>query len=240
MALKLSISTLENRFYFNLKMKRRIILIVLFLFTSNLYVHPVHAKSQKKVVAQAEQGDAQAQYELAMMYEKGKGVEQNIDEALKWFNKAAGNGHVGSMIDLGWFYQNGQYVEKDVDKAIEWYEKAAEQGNPQAQHNLAFLYDEGIGVSENNEKAALWYQEAVARGHGVAQLNLGILYLNGEGVEQNNERAWNLLNLARMNRMNIKARWRARSLLDEMKQKLRIKAGELSYPAWDKLKYYKN
>jgi TPR repeat protein len=103
---------------------------------------------------------------------------------------------------------------------------------------LAVIYDEGVDVSENNELAVEWYQKSAIQGHGVAQLNLGILYLNGEGVKQNNELAWNLLNNARMNRMNNKAQWRARSLLSEMKQKLRIKAGENSYPAWNELRYY--
>src|SRR3990167_1103485 len=99
-------------------------LICVAFFTGWICVSPAFAKSKvERILEKAEGGDAQAQYELATMYENGKGAEQNIDEALKWFNRVAENGHLGSMIDLGWFYQNGQYVEKNIKKAIEWYEK---------------------------------------------------------------------------------------------------------------------
>ena len=40
----------------------------------------------------AEQGNAQAQYQLGWMYEKGEGIEKNIDKALEWYRKAATQG----------------------------------------------------------------------------------------------------------------------------------------------------
>lgn len=217
-------------------MKRTIFLCTIVVFAFCIFSTPALAKSKKKIISQAEQGDVQAQYELATMYEKGKGAEQNIDEALKWFNKAAENGHIGSMVDLGWFYQNGQYVEKDINKAIDWYEKAAEQGSSQAQVNIAVIYDAGIDVPENNELANMWYEKAAAQWHDTALLNLGANYWRGEGVEQDYEKAWNLLNRVRMTARNKKAQWAARGALDSIKVELGIKNGEFSYPAWDKLK----
>ncbi len=193
--------------------------------------------SAKKVIRLAEQGNAQEQYELATMYENGRGVNKSIDDALKWFRKAAENGHVGSMVDLGWFYQNGQYVKKDVEKAIAFYMKAADQGNSHAQHNLAVLYDEGIDVPEDNELAVKWYKLAAEQGHYAAQLNLAVNYWKGEGVEQNYEKAWNLLNHVRMTSSNRKARWRARGVLDQIKGELGVNSrfGRISYPSWEKL-----
>lgn len=217
-------------------MKRTIFACTIAIFILCVFSNPALAKSKKKIISQAEQGDAQAQYELATMYENGKGAEQNVVKALEWFNKAAENGHLGSMIDLGWFYQNGQYVEKDINKAIEWYEKAAEQGSSQAQVNIAVIYDQGVDVPENNELAVEWYKKAADQGHDTALLNLGINYWKGEGVEQNYEQAWNLLNRVRMTTRNKKAQWAARGALDEIKGELGIKNGEFSYPAWDKLK----
>lgn len=41
----------------------------------------------------AKQGDAEAQYELGMMYEKGRGVTQDFVLAYAWFNLAAEQGH---------------------------------------------------------------------------------------------------------------------------------------------------
>ncbi|MDO8706756.1 MAG: SEL1-like repeat protein [Sulfuricaulis sp.] len=40
----------------------------------------------------AEKGDAQAQYYLGEMHEQGLGTEQNINEAFKWYAKAAERG----------------------------------------------------------------------------------------------------------------------------------------------------
>ena len=40
----------------------------------------------------AEQGDANAQYVLGVLYENGLGVEQSNTEAAKWYRKAAEHG----------------------------------------------------------------------------------------------------------------------------------------------------
>ena len=40
----------------------------------------------------ANQGDAQAQYNLGLMYYKGEGVRQNTATAKEWFGKACDNG----------------------------------------------------------------------------------------------------------------------------------------------------
>ena len=43
----------------------------------------------------AEQGDADAQYDLGLCYYSGDGVEQDKSEAVKWSRKAAEQGHQG-------------------------------------------------------------------------------------------------------------------------------------------------
>lgn len=44
-------------------------------------------------LTQAMKGDARAQYYLGEMYEQGLGTRQNIDEAFKWYAKAAEKGY---------------------------------------------------------------------------------------------------------------------------------------------------
>ena len=41
----------------------------------------------------AEEGNADAQYNLGFMYENAQGVTQNHAEAMKWYTKAVGQGH---------------------------------------------------------------------------------------------------------------------------------------------------
>ncbi|MBQ7733048.1 MAG: sel1 repeat family protein [Synergistaceae bacterium] len=45
----------------------------------------------------AEQGDAKAQYNLALMYGKGEGVTQDYYEAVRWYRKATQQGHVNAQ-----------------------------------------------------------------------------------------------------------------------------------------------
>jgi len=210
------------------------------VFTFILVVGNVSAFAKDKidkVTSRAEQEDAQAQYELASMYEHGARVKKSIDLALKWYWKAAENGHTGAQVDLGWFYQNGQFVEKDVEQAIALYMKASNQGNFQAQLNLAVLYDEGVDVPEDNELAVKWYKLAAEQGCDAAQLNLGINYWKGEGVAQDYEKAWDVLNHVRMTSSNRKIKWRARNILNIIKGELSVNSRfkESYYPNWEKL-----
>ena len=50
---------------------------------------------------QAEQGDASAQYNLGVMYDRGDGVDQDYQEALKWYRLAAKQGNAEAQRDLG-------------------------------------------------------------------------------------------------------------------------------------------
>ncbi len=74
----------------------------------------------------AEQGNARAQYNLALMYANGKGVLKDDKEAIKWFTKAAEQGDADAQYNLGWMYANGEGVLKDLSKAKYWIKKAYE------------------------------------------------------------------------------------------------------------------
>ncbi|MBQ1931964.1 MAG: sel1 repeat family protein, partial [Muribaculaceae bacterium] len=80
----------------------------------------------------AEQGNAWAQNNLGDCYYNGRGVDQNYDEAVKWYRKAAKQGNAPAQYNLGYCYYNGHGVDKNYDEAVNWYRKAAEQG-----YNLA-------------------------------------------------------------------------------------------------------
>ncbi len=84
----------------------------------------------------AEQGFADAQFNLGLMYANGEGVEKDMTQAVELFKKAAEQGHVDAQNNLGAMYFTGEGVERDEKKAIAWFEKAAAQGNVDAQANL--------------------------------------------------------------------------------------------------------
>ena len=41
----------------------------------------------------AEAGDPESQYYVALMYENGYGVEQDMEEAMKWYERSAEQGY---------------------------------------------------------------------------------------------------------------------------------------------------
>ena len=61
----------------------------------------------------AEQGDAMAQNNLGVMYQKGEGVPQDYKEAVKWYRLAAEQGHATAQTNLGGMYYKGQGVPED-------------------------------------------------------------------------------------------------------------------------------
>ena len=58
----------------------------------------------------AEQGHAAAQFNLAILYEKGQGVPQDYTEALYLFNRAVTLGSADAEAELGYMYRSGYGV----------------------------------------------------------------------------------------------------------------------------------
>ena len=84
----------------------------------------------------AEQGDADAQFNLGVMYADGEGVPQDYQEAVKWYRLAAEQGYADAQANLGARYDTGRGVSQDYQEAVKWYRLAAEQGYTFAQFNL--------------------------------------------------------------------------------------------------------
>ena len=146
--------------------------------------------------AAALKGDPAAAYEIGVRYTDGKGVAVNLDEAVKWYSRAAQAGLVPAVFRLGTFYEKGMGVQKDADIARRYYLQAAERGNAKAMHNLAVLDADGGGKGANYKNASEWFHKAAERGVADSQFNLGILYARGIGVEQNLAESYKWFSLA--------------------------------------------
>ncbi len=97
----------------------------------------------------AEQGSADGQVFLGVMYEYGQGVPKDLSEAVAWYRKAAEQGNASGQVSLGVMYLSGQGVskdaaEKDAAEAVKWFRKAAEQGHARGQINLGEMYATGL------------------------------------------------------------------------------------------------
>lgn len=114
----------------------------------------------------AELGNAQAQVELAELYDAGEGVSQDTEQAFIWYEKAAEQGHEEAQLALGLHYLEDL---EDNATAIEYFEKAAEQGNATAQYRLGLLYLGDAGVPTNNLKAWVYFSLAAEKVTEAAQ-----------------------------------------------------------------------
>ena len=116
-------------------------------------------------------------------YRFGNGVAQDYAEAVKWYRKAAAQGHAKAQYMLGFMYEHGRGVDKDEGEATNWYcksaesyRKAADRGEAKAQFSLSNCYLLGSGVSQNDAEAVHWCRKAAEQGDAAAQEFLGRNY----------------------------------------------------------------
>ncbi|KAF9931309.1 hypothetical protein FBU30_010448 [Linnemannia zychae] len=132
----------------------------------------------------ANQGDAEGQFNVGVLYGLGRGVTQDYSLAAAWFHKAADQGHALAQFNIGLLYDAGHGVKQDYLIAMDWYQKAADQGHAPSLFNIGMLYYEGRGVQQDYSTAMSWYHKAADQGDVVAQYNIGDIYENGRGVQQ--------------------------------------------------------
>ncbi len=133
----------------------------------------------------ANNGDANAAFEIGERYMTGRGVDTNVSEALKWFEKAVSKGSAAAAFRLGMAYEKGQGVARDRARARTNYVLAAESGHLKAMHNLAVLMVEDGGAKPDYTTAIPWFRRAAEQGLRDSQYNLGVIYARGLGAGQN-------------------------------------------------------
>ena len=152
-------------------------------------------------------------------YYFGKGYdydkEQNYEEALKWYHRAADRGYVLAYCNIGCCYEGGYGVPQDYEEAVKWYRKGAEKGDAMAQNNLGCCYEEGNGVPQDYEEAVMWYRKAAEQGNSYGYKNLGDCYEEGHGVPKDAVEAMKFYRkAARLG--NEKAKEKLEELAEEM------------------------
>ena len=110
----------------------------------------------------ADQGDAEAQFYLGRIYNKGQGVTQDYKEAARLYGLAAAQGYASAQYNLGLMYFNGQGVTQDYKEAARLYGLAAAQGDADAQVNLGGMYFNGEGVIQDKVSAHMWFNIAAS------------------------------------------------------------------------------
>ncbi len=85
----------------------------------------------------AEQGNAKAQFNLGLIYSKGRGVPQDYTEAARWYRRAAEQGVAQAQYTLGFMYSKGRAVPQDYAQAHMWYSLAVSRYPPSKDRDKA-------------------------------------------------------------------------------------------------------
>ena len=120
-----------------------------------------------EVRAMAEQGVAEYQRVLALMYATGDRVPQSQVEAVRWYRRAADQGDALAQNNMGIRYADGNLgVPQNHTEAVRWWRLASDQGEYFAQVRLGAAYAGGLGVPQNMAEAHKFLTLAIARAPG--------------------------------------------------------------------------
>ena len=115
-------------------MKKLVILLTLCVIPLTQF-----AQKASDYLQAANQGYANAQYNLGGCYEYGYGVQQNYYKAVEWYTKAANQGMADAQFLLGGCYYLGQGAQKNESLAKMWIKDAANKGQKDAIESCRML-----------------------------------------------------------------------------------------------------
>lgn len=127
----------------------------------------------------AEKDNADAQYNIGILYMKGLGVEKNEKTAFIWYKRAAANGNTDAMYNLGIMYNQGRVVVRSTKDAVKWWQKSAELGNAAGQFNMGVVYAYGRSVKKDVNEAMKWWKKSAQQGNKDARAALYQVYTEG-------------------------------------------------------------
>ncbi|WP_457746125.1 tetratricopeptide repeat protein [Sulfurimonas sp.] len=121
-----------------------------------------YKKAFELLSKEAKSGDAEAQYNLALMYYMGDGVEQNVSMSAKLLDRSAKAGFRAAKDNVGRIYM--QLLK--FNEALPWLLENATNGDRGAYYLLAEIYVE----QENFKEAKKWAYKAIKAGNSDAKL----------------------------------------------------------------------
>lgn len=122
----------------------------------------------------AQEGDAEAQFQLGLKYATAEGSARDESQAAAWYLKAAQQNHGQAQLNLGQMFASGSGVTQDAARSHFWFRRAAHLGIAGAQFNLgrirhrASMEGPTADASEARIEAYMWYELAAAQNYPAA------------------------------------------------------------------------
>ena len=120
-------------------------------------------------------GNAEAAYNLAVAYQKGKGTPVDLQQSVNYYRQSAERGNAKAMRNLAMLYEKGEGVEKDIIQAFALYQRSAEAGLSDSQLKAGLMLLQGEGVEQDSVAARRLIELSAISGNDKAQLALGVL-----------------------------------------------------------------
>lgn len=143
------------------------------------------------LLRRAEAGEAEAQFQLGLIYQFSLGVPRDDAAARSWFARAAAQDHPRALVSLGYMLSVGAGGPVDPMGAERALRRAGEQGEATAWANLAELILQERPAEAAQAIALL--ERAVAAGAMNARYRLGRFLVEGEVVPADPSRGRMLL-----------------------------------------------
>jgi GAF domain/Sel1 repeat/PilZ domain len=123
--------------------------------------HRPRPKSLAELRKLADQGDAEAQWQMGVRFHNGEGVPHDDAQAMQWFHRAAEQGHVTAEATLGAYYWAGRGVPQDLSQAYFWSAIALAQGDENSKSRLEGLASQmtRAQVSAVRQRAEVWIHQ---------------------------------------------------------------------------------
>jgi TPR repeat protein len=165
------------------------------------------ASAAKMFRLAAQQNLHEAAYNLGTLYDRGQGVEQSYERAIRWYFQAAEQRDGAAEYRLGMLNQQGLGVAKNEQAAAQWFAKALEHGSVEAMIRFSeqpspgdpassyYLYMAGTallsgqGVTKNEARARAVLLQAAEQKYPPAYFQLARIYSEGLGVSKSEAKA---------------------------------------------------
>ncbi len=117
----------------------------------------------------ANNGVANAKYNLGVLYHQGMGVPTSVEKAMELYAQAADLGHPEAQYNLGIASIEGIGVPYNPRHAAAYFEAAADKGITEAAYNLGLIYENGLLGQTRPNEALSWYKAAADNGSAEAK-----------------------------------------------------------------------
>ena len=136
-----------------------------------------------------------ASYKLGVIYEE----ENNVFEAMKYYEKLSNIGVGDASYGLGMIYENDSELQ-NLSEAANYYELAYLQGCAEGANKIGVMISKDEISDYHKLESIEWYRKAFDAGDSInAAYNLAHCYDNGIGVVKNSSRAYELYEIAANN-----------------------------------------